>query len=408
MKARLLVFLVVSLLHHSVSCQLMPDRKAIKVLLQTNDQEQIRGYLADITEDSVTLFFPENGYDSTFSYESIDRIVLLQKSSFLTGLIKGFVFSETLIVFTTLGENDSYFGPWFFFVLGNFLIVAPTSLLTGLVAMTPSLYIDTTSPTNILKLQKTRFNKFFVQADSIRITEKGIARLHRLSFSKYLNKPSRQLGYSPRFYIQPFEPGIWWVSIGNQLIDNYQNQFTEASQERGSQVESSFGVGYSPNSHWEVGYQFTSNFQNNVYLDSYDPNDYHSVEYNYRFSIHNLYLLRRFSPYLHGLSDNWQFNIGPVISLMNPAIDRLINGGDDMNGFYERDSFGRTLWGIGVCGSMDYYLSKNFSLGLRFQNSWFTSMRIDGYSNQEFGLSWKESTINPRTTSLSLGMRIQF
>ncbi|WP_421874895.1 hypothetical protein [Marinoscillum sp.] len=408
MKARLLVFLAVSLLHHSVFCQLMPDRKAIKVLLETNDQEQLRGYLADITEDSVTLFFPENGYDSTLSYEAINRIVLLQKSSFLTGLIKGFVFSETLIVFTTLGENDSYFGPWFFFVLGNFLIVAPTSLLTGLVAMTPSLYIDTTSPTNILKLRKTRFNKFFVQSDSIRITEKGIARLHRLSFSKDLEKPSRQLGYSPRFYLQPFEPGIWWTSIGDQIIENYQSQFPEVSQDRRGQIESSFGVGYSPNSHWEVGYQLTSSFYGGSSLAYYDTNVSHSVNYNYEFVMHSVYLLRRFSPYLHGVSDNWQFNAGVAISQMTPDLYTYIYAGDDMNGSYEERNSKQSLFGLGVIGSIDHYVSKSFSFCLRFQNSWFTSMRIDDYSNQEFGLSWNESTINPRTTSLSLGMRLQF
>ena len=344
--------------------------------------------------------------DTTISFSSIDRIGFLKKSSFWHGFTLGFAASETPIVLLTASE-DNGFAQVFIFIIGNILIVAPTSIMSGIIGATPYIRLDI-SEENFHLLHKTKLNRYVLNTDQIRVTSAGLDQLDNMRFPNKTNRSFLQLDYSPKYYLQLFEPGIVWANFGSQTVRKYSGNYDESHFERPLHIETTVGFAWSPSMNWEFGGQFSTNHQKEIVFTNNDSDHFSSVNFSYSYYTQNIYALRRFSPYQNGYGDRWQFNLGTTISHTNLLSTTYISANNEFTSFYDERSKLRNLFGLGLVGSIDCYLTKHFSLCVHLQNSWFNALEIDGFSQETYNVEWDAFTINPMVTTLSLGLRGQF
>ena len=405
MKALLIAIVCMLLMHQYAFCQLQSDRKALKTLIKTNTGE-ISGYISGATSDSLFLYSIEYRKDSAIAIHTIDRIAVLQKGSFKDSFVTAFAISEPIILFTAL-TTDDFFGPAFYLVIGNIFIVAPVSVLSGLVGTTPNIKLDLSDQADIKQLGDGHLSKFFFDKKEFRTTRRGIIQINDLTFSEKPNPKRLQLGYSPVFHITALQFGRNY----NNMLSTLQNSLPNGDQfyEDNDNINAEVGIAYSPNSYWEVGYLLRSVVDSYQYANyELGNNEFASAQYNLTYFTHSLQVLRKFSSFQQGISDNWQFNAGALLSLMPNII------GNSFSIYHEEytqefhNSQKSTSAGIGLIGSIDYYLTRNFSFRLSIDHSWFTPIKIDGYDFNESNLSFEKLTLHPQTTNVSFGLRGSF
>lgn len=378
------------------------------MLIQTVDKTTYRGYLTEISSDSLSLFVPKLSLDTTISINEIYRIAALKKGYFWNSFVKGFAISEAALMLLTANERDSFIQV-FIFVIGNVLIVAPTSLMSGLVSATPDIRLDISSDSNGFEmLHGSKLSRYSIPHERLRHTSNGIRQLNKMKFSGTKNRPSLQLDYSPRFYLQLFEPGFWWNNIGSQIMQKYSGNYDDSYDERPGNIETTVGLAWSPSMNWEFGCQFSTNSTGEVGFINNGSNQYSSINFSYSYYTQNIYALRRFSPYQNGYGNRWQISIGALMSHISSLTTTYITAENEFTWYSDERSKAHDLFGLGLMGSMDYYITKHFSVCLRLQSSWFTPMQIDGFTQETYNVHWDEFNVNPVITTLSLGLRSQF
>ncbi|HCX23222.1 MAG: hypothetical protein CMB80_25420 [Flammeovirgaceae bacterium] len=403
MKTLLTTLALMCLAYQYVLCQEKSDRKAIKTLVAVDNQE-VRGYMTNATTDSIYMFLPNKSLDTAISISEINRMVLQQRGSFWNSALKAFAITETFVTFTSLGQDD-YFGPAFYFLLGNFVIVAPSSLFSGLISTTPRVKLDLSDRSEIEQLSQIHLSKFFIPSNKLKITPSGLYQVNNLSFPKKENQKLHQLGYSPRFFLNTIQFGVTWSNLHQELRKGIPATDDYYSGEN-DHVHSLLGIGYSPNEQWEVSYEFASPlqaYQSGSYGDEVES--YYDVSFNLIYSVHNLKLIRKFSCFQQGLSDSWQFNAGASFSLMRTQLDKTY-GVLEFESYEQRKVQQDNISpGLGLNGSIDHYMTKHFSLKLNIQHSWFVPLKIDETSVETYNYTFQSFTINPKLTMISLGIR---
>ncbi|WP_258100366.1 hypothetical protein [Marinoscillum pacificum] len=405
MKTLFIALGFVLLMHQYSFGQFRSDRKVLKTLIKTKEGD-ISGYLSGATTDSLYLFSIDYQKDTAIAIPIVDRIAILQKGTFRDSFFKAFALSETAVLVTAL-QTDDFLGPVFYVFLGNIFIVAPASLISGLVSTTPKIKLDLSHQQDISQLWQSRLSKFFRNQNEFIRTPTGITQINELTFSEEINPKQLQLGYSPVYHISALQFGTTWSNIHSAIQKHLPNgnDFYDDSERLQGQI----GFAYCPHLDWEVGYLFQSPVRSYEYgYYELQPEQYVNAEYDLGYFVHSIQVLRKFSSFQQGISDSFQFNVGANLSLMPNKLESKFS-------VYESEVYEESTntqksnsVGLGLIGSIDHYMTKNFSFRLSLQHSWFTPINIDGYRVENYNFEFNSVTIHPQTTNISFGLRGSF
>jgi|GEM_PF-5679652 len=401
----LLVFFFVPLIAYAQLRPVSEDKLAL-VKIQLNSGEVKSGYLASLNADGISIFdphFQQRNY-ATFHFSNIERLAVLKKGNFWKGLRQSFIFSEMSLILLSLDLANQEDNFSHVFILGNLLFAAPVSLIGGLSAITPKVQLDISDSEQFAKLSKSKIIQYAANGRHISISNKGIEKLDAFHFSNK-NLKRLQLNYSPKIYVRALGAGMLFTSINSQVLNQYKQQFDDSFREKSLKIPLSIGFAFSPFKKWEFGYSYQNGFTTYVGFDTYSDNGFHLAGFDFIANLHQVEFLYRIQNFTNGFGNNWQFSVGPGLSLLNIDQKALLA----VNNYDASRTYGYTknqlIPGASAIGTIDYFLSRNISIQTNFNFGFFGKMKLDQLSAS--GFTMEASEIHPRITSFNAALRFQ-
>lgn len=380
-------------------------------LIQSHDQVVYKGFLIDITTDSLSIFDPRNVKSKTsIALEDIDRILIKKQLGFWSNSKKKLILTEaSLLAAFALQEQKFQSNANNFLLFGNLFYVIPINAIAGLSNINPSFLYESKDSSEIVNLHTIIGRLINPAAKSPNTNYNLLRKIDKLKFSNDHIPSNRSLGYYPRVFVQPLSVGFVKSSFTREILKINSNNFDEIIEEP-NQFNYSLGIYKGLSRHLEIGYELSRNFSyDQIIFESFNFQYHNIATLEFFWAMDDINLSYKFSPFCYGATNKLQTTVGSGYSYLRTYQRGFMLLSSINTNYSDNQEVSKNLSGMNLFADLDYILSRNISIQLRyyFKKYWnFNSTNLD--LTPYGGMEIKEVSFAPSIAGISISLIVQY